>query len=124
MNKVMKAIGLCCAAWMILAGISMFISPKTLDFRGTVTDIETTDHEIIFHLAMPSIGATYLVAADHHTAVLPCHQDDPKIAFADIQVGDMLEGDFRKGADGRLAQFITVWVQHEQILVDQHQTGT
>ena len=108
MKKAMKIIGLCCVATIIFVGIYLSIPSKTLDFRGTITDIETTDTGFVFQLSS-SIGATYIVIADHQTDVLPCHQDDPGIELADIRVGDRIEGDYRRLSNDFKAKFITVW---------------
>ena len=109
MKKTMKMIGICCIAAIIFAGIYLSIPSKTLDFRGTVTDIQTTGHEIIFQISAPSIGTSYVVIADHQTNVSPCHKDDPKIDLADIKVGDSIEGDYRRSSNDCRAKFITVW---------------
>ena len=111
MKKVLTAIGCFCAAAIILIGVCEFIPPKTLDFRGTVTDIERTGHETVFHLSMPSIGSSCTVVADDRTAVSPCHSDDPGMTLADIRVGDRIEGDFRWLSNDRKAKCITVWYQ-------------
>lgn len=51
MKKTIKIIGLCCIAVIIIIGVCMTIPSKTLDFRGTVTDIEIVDNNTIIHLS-------------------------------------------------------------------------
>ena len=109
MKKAIKIIGICCVAAVIIVGIYMFIPSKTLDFRGTVTEIETTEHETIFHIADSSIGTSYTVVAENKTDVSPCHKDDPEVDLADIKVGDVIEGDYRWLSNDHKAKFITVW---------------
>lgn len=111
MKKALKIIGACCVAMILMVGIHLSIPPKTLDFRGTVTEIETTVHETVLHIAS-STGASYIVTADSQTHVLPCHQDDPGIDLADISVGDTIEGDYRSASNDDKAKFITVWLHH------------
>ena len=44
MKKVFTIIGLCCLVAIIAVGIYMALPSKTIDFRGTVTKIETIDN--------------------------------------------------------------------------------
>lgn len=111
MKKAVKIIGLCCVAVILVVGIRLSIPSRTLDFRGAVTDIETVGDEILFHLSS-STGATYLVAADSKTDVSPCHRDDPGVTLADIDIGDTIEGDYRRPSEDQHAQFITVQLSH------------
>lgn len=109
MKKAIKVIGLCCLATIFIVGIYLSIQPKTLDFRGTVTEIETMNNETIFHISIPSIGASFIVVADNKTEVRPCHKDHPAIDLANIKVGDIIDGDYRGSSNDYKAKFITVW---------------
>ena len=51
MKKSIKIIGLCCVAVIIVIGICMMMPSKTLDFRGTVTEIEIVDNDTVIHLS-------------------------------------------------------------------------
>ena len=105
MKKAIQVIGLCCIVIVIAIGIYMAIPPKTLDFRGTVTNIETVDGNTIFYISVPF--ASYTVIADHRTDVSYCCADDPDIELSDIKVGDTIEGDYRL-LSNNVARFITV----------------
>ena len=112
MRKSVKIISLCCVAIIIIAGICYAASPKTLDFRGTVTEIEITDGATVFHISTESIETSYIVIADRKTSVSHCHNDDPEIDVADIIVGDTIEGNYRWLSNGKEAKFITVWCRN------------
>ena len=105
MKKAIQVIGLCCIVIVIAIGIYMAISPKTLDFRGTVTKIETVDGNTVFYIAMAE--ASYTVTADRKTEVSYCCADDPDIELSDIKVGDTIEGDYRL-LSNNVARFMTV----------------
>ncbi len=109
MKKVIKIIGLCCLGVFIIVGIHIAISPKTLDFRGTVTEIEKTNEEITFKISDTAIGSSYIVIADNKTKVEHCHKDDPVIHLADIQIGDTIEGNYRWLTKSHKAKLITLW---------------
>ena len=113
MKITMKIIGLFCLAMILFVGIYLFTAPKTLDFRGIVTEIETMDHETVFHVSDSSIGTSYLVVADRGTDISPCHKEDPEIDLADIKIGDIIEGDYRWLSKNNKAKFITVWYHNE-----------
>ena len=108
MKKVFKIIGLCCLVAIIAVGIYMALPSKTIDFRGTVTSIETIDNNIIFEIAMYDV--TFTVMANDKTKVAYCHEDDPAINLSDIKVGDIIEGNYRKFSKDNLAKNITVWM--------------
>ena len=108
MKKVFKIIGLCCLVAIIAVGIYMALPSKTIDFRGTVTKIETIDNNIIFEIAMHDV--TYTVKANDKTKVAYCHEDDSAINLSDIKVGDIIEGNYRKFSKDNLAKNITVWM--------------
>ena len=108
MKRALKIVGLCCLLTLIIFGIYLAV-PKTLDFRGTVTEIQTTEQGTVFYISTPSIGTSYTVVADAKTRIKPCHKDDPTIGVADISVGDTIEGDYRWPAKEKEAKYITVW---------------
>ena len=109
MKKTIKIVGLCCALALVAVGIYVLLSPKTLDFRGTVTKIETTEQGTVFYISTPSVGTAYTVVASERTKVKPCHKGDPAIGVADIRVGDTIEGDYRWLTKEKEAKYITVW---------------
>ena len=114
MKKTIIIIGLCCLAVIIAIGIYMALPPKTIDFRGTVTKIETVDNNTVFEIAMHDV--IYTVTANEKTKVAYCHEDDPAIELSDIKVGDIIEGNYRKFSKDKLAKYITVWMGYENKL--------
>lgn len=111
MKKILTIIGCLLIAVIIAVGIIISIPPKTLDFRGTVTEIETADSKTTFHIEQ-SAGMSYIVVADDKTKVRHCHKDDPKITLEEIQVGHTIEGDYRKFTKSNEAKYITVWCKN------------
>lgn len=111
MKKVITIIGCLLIAVVTVVGIIVSIPPKTLDFRGTVTEIDIADRKTTFHIEQ-SAGMSYIVVADNKTKVRHCHKDDPEIVLEDIQVGHTIEGDYRKFAKNNEAKFITVWYKN------------
>lgn len=109
MKKALKIIGFSCVAVIIIIGLCMAIPPKTLDFRGSVTEIEVLDNETVFHISDLSIGTYYIVVADDNTNIKRCHKDDPQISLSEIKIGDTIEGNYRWFAKDNKAKFITVW---------------
>ncbi len=106
MNNTFKFIALCLCAVLIAFAIYILASPKTLDFRGTVTAIEQCEDGTLLRIS--TADASYNVIANDKTKVSYCCKDDPSIHLSDIRVGDTVEGDYRIfGKDG-LAKFITV----------------
>ena len=113
MKKSVKIIALVFLAIAIIAVIYYISSLKTLDFRGTVIEIEVVDELKVFHISTESIGTSYIVVADSKTKVSHCHKDDPKIDLSDIKVGDTIEGNYRKMFGEQKAKFITVWYKNK-----------
>lgn len=111
MKKILKITGCILIAVIIVVGIIISIPPKTLDFRGTVTEIEIDDSKTIFHIEQSS-DISYTVVADNKTKVRHCHKEDPKITLEEIQVGHTIEGDYRKLTKNNEAKFITVWCKN------------
>lgn len=111
MKKAITIIGCVLIAVIIVVGIIISIPPKTLDFRGTVTKIETADKETTFYIEQ-SIGVSYRVVADSKTKVRSCHKSDPDVALEDIQIGYTIEGNYRKFSNTNEAKFITVWCKN------------
>lgn len=111
MKKVITIIGCLLIAIVIVVGIIISIPPKTLDFRGTVTEIDIIDSKTTFHIEQ-SAGMSYIVVADNKTKVKPCHADDPDIFLEEIKVGDTIEGDYRWRSKDNEAKYITVWCQN------------
>jgi len=68
--KRIKIIGLCCVTAFIIFGIYLTMPSKTLDFRGTVTKIETVDNNTVFHVSM--FETSYRVVANNKTKVTYC----------------------------------------------------
>ena len=114
MKKVITIIGVCLLAALIAVGIYMALPSKTIDFRGTVTKIETVDNNTVFEIAMHDV--IYTVTANEKTKVAYCHEDDPAIELSDIKVGDTIEGNYRKFSKDKLSKYITVWMGYENKL--------
>lgn len=108
MKKVITVIGCLFLAAILVVGILLSVPPKTLDFRGTVTEITVADHTVTFHIRQSS-EVSYTVVADSKTRVRRCHKEDPEIALEEIGVGHTIEGNYRKFTKGNEAKFITVW---------------
>lgn len=106
MKKSIKIIGLCCVAVIIVIGICMTIPSKTLDFRGTVTEIEIIENDTVFHIS--TTETSYMVVANNKTNISYCCKDDPDIDLSDIKVGDAIEGNYRWLSRNNIAKFITV----------------
>ena len=113
MKKAIKIIALFLLAAIIIVLIYYISSPRTLDFRGTVMEIEVVDELKVFHISIESTSISYIVIADSKTKVSHCHKDDPQIDLADIKVGDTIEGDYRKASGEQKAKFITVWYENK-----------
>ena len=106
MKKAIKIIGLCCVAIIIIIVVCMAIPSKTLDFRGTVTEIETVENNIVFYIS--ATETSYTVVANNKTNISYCCKDDPDIDLSDIKVGDSIEGNYRWLSKNNIAKFITV----------------
>lgn len=106
--KKIKIIGLCCVVIIIFIGAYLATSSKTIDFRGTVTEIQKMDSETTFKISTPSIESSYIVVADNKTTVSYCHTDDPAIDLSEIKVGDTIAGNYRWLSKNNVAKFITV----------------
>lgn len=106
MKKAIKIIGLYCVAVIIVIGICVAIPSKTLDFRGTVTEIEIVENNTVFHIS--TTETSYTVVANNKTNISYCCKDDPDIDLSDIKVGDAIEGNYRWLSRNNMAKFITV----------------
>ncbi|MBQ2923618.1 MAG: hypothetical protein IJE60_11145 [Tyzzerella sp.] len=111
MKKAITIIGCLLIAVIIIVGVIIFIPPKTLDFRGTVTEIDIDDSKTTFHIEQ-SGGISYTVVADEKTKVMPCHEDDPDVTLNDIKVGNTIDGDYRWLTKNNKAKYITVWCEN------------
>ena len=105
MKKIQITV-LCLVAFLIVVGICIATSSKTLDFRGTITEIEIVDHNTVFHIS--AFEASYTVVANNKTHVSYCCKDDPDIDLFDIKVGDTIEGNYRWLSKNYMARSITV----------------
>ena len=113
MKKTVKIIGLCCIAILTIVGICLATPSKTLDFRGTVTDIEATEQATVLYLtlsdtSLSSVETAYTVTADSKTNVRYCCKDDPATSLSDIKIGDVIQGNYRPFTKNHVAKFITV----------------
>ena len=110
MKKAFGIIGLCCVALVLIVGIYLSLSSKTIDFRGNVTKIEKTADATVFYISytFDCNEVSYKVSADQKTKVSYCHKDDGEIALEDIEVGDLIEGDYRSFSKEKTAKCITV----------------
>ena len=106
MKKAIIMIALCLLAAAVISSIYIVKSSKTLDFRGEVIKIEVADDHTVFYISM--LDASYTVIADRKTDVSYCCKNDPDIDLSDIEVGDMIEGNYRWLSKSNMARFITV----------------
>ena len=109
MKKAIKTgliiVGTCCITAVLLVGVFLSIPPRTVDFRGTVTEIVEGD-AYTFHIAYVN-GSSYLVIADSETKIY-CESDKKELLSpGDIRIGDTIEGDFYR--DSEEAKFIRIW---------------
>lgn len=107
-KNVFKYLLLALLCLVIVFGIQYTTPSKTLDFRGTVCEIDREDDIIVFKISLAT-ETTYTVVADKKTKVSHCHKDDPVIYLSDIEIGDTIEGDYRIFTNKKIAKFITVW---------------
>ena len=91
---------------MVVGSYILIFPSKTLDFRGTVTAIESTEDGTVLHITIAE--ASYTVLANNKTKVAYCCKDDPDIRLSDIKIGDSIEGNYRTLQKKNLAKFITV----------------
>ena len=98
------------AVLTVMSSYMLLFAPKTLDFRGPVTAIESTEDGTVLHIAMS--GASYTVLANGKTKVAYCCKNDPAIQLSDIKIGDTIEGDYRTLSQKDVAKFITVQYQN------------
>ena len=108
MKKALFITGVSCVIIVITIGIYFSLSPETLDFRGTITDIEVTEQGTIFRVSDMALGTSYTVVANNKTKVEYCHTDDGEIDVEDIAIGDVIEGNYRWRSKDHIAKFITV----------------
>ena len=108
MRRVVITIGLCCVMAVIVIGVYFSFLFSTLDFRGTITDIEVTEQGTIFRVSDIALGTAYTVVANNKTKVEYCHVDDGEINLEDIAIGDVIEGNYRWHSKDHIAKFITV----------------
>ena len=105
MKKIQITV-LCLVAFLIVIGICIATSSKTLDFRGTITEIEIVDYNTVFHIS--AFEASYTVVANNKTKISYCCKDDPDISLLEIKVGDTIEGNYRWLSKNNIAKFTTV----------------
>lgn len=83
------------AAVVAIAAVGFGQRSGTMDFRGEVIVIDTTGEQVT--LTLRGIGDTqYTVTADAKTKVHYCHPEDGSIRLEEIQVGDTVEGDYKR----------------------------
>lgn len=84
----------------------MTMPSKTLDFHGTVKEIEIIDNNTVIYIS--TTETSYTVVANKKTNVSYCCKEDPDINLSDIKVGDTIQGDYRWLSKNNVAKFITV----------------
>ena len=83
------------AAVVAIAAVGLGQRSGTVDFRGEVIAIDTAGEQVI--LTLQGIGDTqYTVTADAKTNVHYYHPEDGSIRLEEIQVGDTVEGDYKR----------------------------
>lgn len=103
MKRTLSIIVVCFVVALIIV---VCITPKTLDFRGTVTDIEHTDDQTIFYIFLDET-TSYTVVANSKTKVAQ-YDDKADISLTDIAVGDAIQGNYRWMSKENIAKSITV----------------
>lgn len=111
MKKSITIMGCLLILIVIIVSIIILIPPKTLDFRGTVIEINVVGNKTMFHIEQAA-DMSYVVVADNKTKVRHCHRDDPEIVLENIKVGHTIEGDYRNFTKINEAKFITVWCKN------------
>ena len=104
-KTVLVIIGICCVTAVLLVGVFLSIPPRTLDFRGTVTEIVAGD-TYTFHITYGNCSS-YLVIADSETKIYSESNKKELLSPRDIQIGDTIEGDFYRNSEE--AKFIRIW---------------
>ena len=107
MKKAMLwiAAGLC--AVILIVGICLAIPSKTLDFRGVVTRIEVTENGTVYHIEY--VEHSQLVLADEKTELYRSDDKKTSLSAQDVQVGDTIEGNYRRFTRDNEAKFIRIW---------------
>lgn len=107
MKRIGILLGIGCAVVILAVGIYFSITPRTLDFRGVVTEIEQTGERTVFHIEY--VEHTQVVAADADTHVYREEDKNDTLSPQAIRVGDTIEGDYRWRTKDNAAKFIRVW---------------
>ena len=98
------------AVLTVMSSYMLLFAPKTLDFRGTVTAIESNEDGTVLHITIAD--ASYQILANDKTKIAYCCKDDPDIQLSDIKIGDTIEGNYRTLSQKEIAKFITVQYQN------------
>ncbi len=110
MKKALAIMSICLIGILLIGGLFYFKPSKTLDFRGTVTEIKKDNDTYTFYIEQPSLSVKYTVVADIKTKVKPLLKNAKPISITDIKVGDTIEGDYKKWfAKENKAKYITVY---------------
>jgi hypothetical protein len=95
MKKALIIAGAVLCAGILAAGLILYAPSPTVDFRGEVIAIDTDGEYTVFTLK--GIEPTgYTVAADARTTVRYCHKEDGSPRLSDIEIGDTLQGNYKK----------------------------
>ena len=106
---ILPACGLLFLAFLVIMAVHYHTISRTVDFGGTVERI-TVDEEGYTLYTISVFEApnthTYTVKADDRTryTISP----DIKAAESDVDIGDVIDGDYRMFTDGKIAGWIRI----------------
>ncbi len=110
MKRAVKISGLILLAAFIIIGFWITKPTKTLDFRGTVQEINKNEQgNTIFKIKLfdePN-AVSYTVIADSKTKYL-FYDDEDKATVNDVKIGYMIDGDFRRFSKENHAKWIRI----------------
>ena len=94
MKKIFTILGVIALVGIIVLGIIISLPSPTVDFSGRVVSIEEKGGCTVF-LVEGIESVRYTVRADSNTKVGYCHKDDGKISLEEIEIGDMILGNYK-----------------------------
>ena len=97
---------------IIFLGIYFGICPRSIDFKGTIVNIENTNDYIMLRIHQNE-SSEYTVLADVHTDVYYCHHEED-IYLGELDIGDEIQGSYKKCfSENHYAESIMVKYVHE-----------
>ena len=95
MKKALKIIGIILWCIIMVYGIYLSCQDNYKDFGGTITDIRTDSGYTVITFE-DAFSNSYTVIADGKTKVRNYHKEDGNIALSQLEIGDKIQGDYKK----------------------------